>query len=439
MSTSNLFPRGLRATLVILVIIGVVIAVTVVGFFRAYSERHRIMEDVRREGQERVGLVAEAVANLVIGYDYTNLESLAERIVSQEDVQDIVVRNKEGKIMVSRNRALLPGETGLSFQAPVYFGGEQIGQVDMRVSLRRLDKQLAEVYENIVAVQIFFGLFLGLLIYFAASIVIVRPIVKISSRMKSIVNSQEIAPPEKIEVPGHGEIADLAGAFNDLTQKVYNAQQRLREKIDMAGTALMKSNEQLQTRSTELEQRTKELEKAISLVELLAVTDSLTEMRNRRYFDDALAAAFARAQRFQEPLCLMLLDIDKFKQINDTLGHGAGDAVLAELASIIKSRTRETDVAARLGGDEFALLLYRTNKEEARKLAENLLGLVHQNTVKYGDQTIRIELSIGIASIVDAPNSIESLYGSADEALYEAKRRGRNQAVMYPFSMATTS
>ena len=257
-----------------------------------------------------------------------------------------------------------------------------------------------------------------------------RPIRELQAAM-AIVAEGDLEHP--VEARSRDEIGDLTHIFNNLSRNVYEAQQRLREKIDLAGTALMKTNEQLQQRSQELEQRSQDLEKALNLVEKLAVTDSLTDLRNRRYFDDNLATSFARALRFNEPLALLLIDIDYFKNINDTYGHAAGDTILQTLSGIFKSRTRETDISARLGGDEFSFLLYRTNREAGLAFGEELLARTHELEFSFLGQTVKIGLSIGVACNWDDIHSIEALYGAADEALYEAKRRGRNQVVAYPF------
>ena len=427
------FNSGLRLKLVLLVIVGVVTAFTIIGAFRVYAEKQRITEDMKRTGQERAAMVAEAVTNLLIGYDYTNMESLAERIVQQQDVQHIIIRNKEDKVMVSRNKASLPDQANLSFTAPVVFNGDLVGKVDLQVSLARMEAEIAKTYRDIVAEQVFFGLFIGLIIYLGTSRVIVRPISLISQHMKDIMNSREVSSAKVLELSNKDEIGDLARIFNSLNHKIFDAQQRLRDKIDLAGTALMKTNEQLQQRTQELESRTQDLEKALALVEKLAVTDSLTDLRNRRYFDDNLAAAFARSQRFNEPLSLILLDVDNFKHINDSYGHAAGDIVLQTLARTFKSRTRETDILARLGGDEFAFLLYRTGAAEARSFAEKLLALAQEHRFTFHNQEIRVGLSIGVACTQADIHSIEALYGAADEALYEAKRQGRNRTVAYPY------
>lgn len=430
---STYIKSGLRLKLVAMVVIGIVTAFTIFGIFQVQTQKQRIADEMRRAGQERVSMISEAVANLLVGYDYSNMESLAERIVQQQDVQHLIIRNREDKVMVARNKPSLPDQTTLSFSAPVQFSGETIGKVDLQLSLARLETEINRIYLDVFLQQIFFGLFLGLLIYFAASQVIVKPITRISEHMKHILGSKFDTLPEELPLPSRDEIGDLTHIFNNLSRTVYEAQQRLREKIDLAGTALMKTNEQLQHRSQELEQRSQDLEKALNLVEKLAVTDSLTDLRNRRYFDDNLATSFARALRFNEPLALLLIDIDYFKKINDTYGHAAGDTILQTLSGIFKSRTRETDISARLGGDEFAFLLYRTNREIGMTFAEELLARTHELEFTFLGQSVKIGLSIGVACNWDDIHSIEALYGAADEALYEAKRRGRNQVVAYPF------
>ncbi len=413
--------------------IGIVIAFTVIGLFQVQAQKQRISDEMRRSGQERVSMIAEAVANLLIGYDYSNMESLTERIVQQQDVQHLIIRNRESKVMVSRNKPSLPDQTTLSFSAPVLFSGEEIGRVDLQLSLGRLEAEVNRIYLDVVLHQIFFGFFLGLLIYLAASQVIVKPISRIGEHMKQILSSKFDSIPEELAASSRDEIGDLTRIFNNLNRTVFEAQQRLREKIDLAGTALMKTNEQLQQRSLELELRSQDLEKALDLVEKLAVTDSLTDLRNRRYFDDNLAASFARAQRFNEPLSLILIDIDYFKNINDTYGHAAGDTILQTISGLFKSRTREADISARLGGDEFAFLLYRANREESLAFAQALLAKTQQLQFFFHDQMVEIGLSIGVACNWDDIHSIEALYGAADEAMYEAKRRGRGQVVAYPF------
>jgi len=430
---------GLRLKLVVLTVAGVVTAFTLIGGFRVVAEKQRVTAEMKRSGHERVSMIAEAIANLLVGYDYSNMESLAERIVQQRDVQHVIVRNRDDKVMVSRNKPSLPDQASLSFEAPVTFNSETVGKVELQLSLARMEAEIAQTYRHVIVEQLFLGLFVGLIIYFGTSRVIVKPVARLSRHMKEMLNSRDATAATPLELDSRDELGDLSRVFNSLNQKVFEAQQRLREKIDLAGTALMKTNEQLQQRTQELESRTQDLEKALALVEKLAVTDSLTDLRNRRYFDDNLAAAFARSQRFGEPICLILLDVDHFKQINDTHGHAAGDTVLQTLAQAFRSRTRETDIVARLGGDEFAFLLYRASIEDGRVFADSLLALARDLNFGFHGQRVRVTLSIGLACNLNETHSIEALYGAADEALYEAKRRGRDRVVSHPFDSEETA
>lgn len=428
------FPfTGLRLRLVAITLAAVAVAFTLIAGLRIHGETVQLTAEIQRSGEERTALLAEAVANLVVGYDYSNMESLADRLVKQEDVQQVIIRNRDGKVMVERRRPALPGEPFLDFAAPVLFSGERVGSAELRLSLARMHAEIARLYRDVILEEVLFGLFLAFIIYLGASRFIVQPIARLNRHMAQLLEHPEAAGPDVPETRRRDELGALARAFECLLGKVREVQQRLREKIDLAGTALMATNEQLQARTRELESRTRELEKALALLEKLAVTDSLTELRNRRYFDDSLAAAFARAQRFNEPLCLVLADVDHFKQINDSYGHAAGDTVLQKLAAAFRERTRETDVVARLGGDEFAFLLSRTNLDEGRVFAESLLNLAAGLRFSFDGQSLGVSLSIGLTCSDGWAHSVEALYGAADEALYEAKRRGRGQAVAYPF------
>ena len=186
-------------------------------------------------------------------------------------------------------------------------------------------------------------------------------------------------------------------------------------------------------------ERTGALEHALALVEKLAITDALTELHNRRYFDARLSADFSRALRYKEPLALVLLDIDHFKQINDTHGHAAGDALLQNLAAILAKRCRDADMVSRLGGDEFAFVLSHADVEIGSLFAQELLNIVNAHRFEWQGVEIPISLSIGLACASDAVHGTEGLYAAADMALYEAKRGGRNRfAVSHPRTAAQT-
>jgi two-component system cell cycle response regulator len=176
----------------------------------------------------------------------------------------------------------------------------------------------------------------------------------------------------------------------------------------------------------ELKEKNRQLEDVLSKVELLAVTDPLTELYNRRHFGIIIRKEFAGTLRYNSPISCLMIDVDHFKSINDMHGHSAGDIVLKEIAQLIKKCLRKVDTLARWGGEEFALLLPRTKKEDAFIVASRILGTISE--YRFPGVEKEITVSIGIASIPDLSfDTAEKLIDASDIALYEAKRKGRNR------------
>lgn len=160
----------------------------------------------------------------------------------------------------------------------------------------------------------------------------------------------------------------------------------------------------------------------------LMTTDGLTAVHNKRYFLETLERECEQSRRHASPLCVLMLDLDKFKSINDTFGHLAGDAVLMEFARRIQSVTRSGDLVARYGGEEFAALLTRTTLTEGIRIAERIRQATAAEPVKVDDQCIPMTVSIGIACTTErATDSPLDLVAHADEQLYNAKHAGRNR------------
>mgnify|MGYP001765262258 CR=1 FL=1 len=159
----------------------------------------------------------------------------------------------------------------------------------------------------------------------------------------------------------------------------------------------------------------------------LTTVDGLTQVFNRRYFEDAIERELSRSRRYARPLSLVLLDIDYFKKINDTFGHLAGDAVLKEVAGVVRSRTRREDVLARYGGEEFALLLPEIDEKGAVQLAEKVRKLVERHAFEFDGETIPVTVSAGVATVQRKSEEPQELIRRADEKLYESKTAGRNR------------
>jgi len=173
----------------------------------------------------------------------------------------------------------------------------------------------------------------------------------------------------------------------------------------------------------------RELERAYAEVERLAQTDPLTGLANRRHFMEALELEVERTDRYHRPLSLISLDMDHFKEVNDSHGHGAGDDVLREAARVLRSVCRDVDLPARLGGEELALLLPETDAVGARIVAERIRERIAAGThTSPSGESFRVTASLGVATARQESTG-EALLQAADQALYRAKDAGRNQVV----------
>ncbi|MHB9053763.1 MAG: diguanylate cyclase [Thermoleophilia bacterium] len=160
----------------------------------------------------------------------------------------------------------------------------------------------------------------------------------------------------------------------------------------------------------------------------LAITDGLTRLYNHRHFYELLEQEFQRTRRFKTQLSMVMIDIDFFKQINDTYGHQVGDDILMEMSVVIRKQVRDVDILARYGGEEFAILLPQTGLQQARAVAERIRLAVETNEFKIPDGVIRMTISLGITSYPECriDNQTE-LVQTADAAMYEAKKAGKNR------------
>lgn len=161
-------------------------------------------------------------------------------------------------------------------------------------------------------------------------------------------------------------------------------------------------------------------------LEHAALTDGLTGMQNRRYFDDALREYLDEFRRIEKPVGLMILDLDHFKQVNDTHGHDVGDEVLKAVANCLKDMTRYHDVVARLGGEEFAVVTPNMDAELLSKFAERIRKAIAGMSILSGNVRLKITTSVGLA-VWDRKETAEDFFKRADQQLYEAKRQGRNR------------
>ena len=180
----------------------------------------------------------------------------------------------------------------------------------------------------------------------------------------------------------------------------------------------------------EVRERTKDLELANKKLELISKTDELTGLPNRREMNETIANEMGRSARTHKPFCFIFIDIDHFKNINDTYGHACGDIILKAVAQTIRGLLRKYDVFARYGGEEFLTLLPETDLAGAEVVAERFRKQIEKMTVRYADFTIKITITLGVARFDERLGADRSIQ-MADKALYQGKEGGRNRVIVW--------
>ncbi len=220
----------------------------------------------------------------------------------------------------------------------------------------------------------------------------------------------------RAEVRSRTEIGQLGRAFNQMAAELESYTRTLEDRVAQ--------------RTAEAERRQEELEKVNAQLEILARTDLLTGLANRRHVLERLELELGRAHRHRQSLALAMVDIDHFKRVNDTWGHAAGDAVLKTVAETLKRSVRAHDLVGRHGGEEFIVALLEPLPAEVPGVLERLRSEVERTeTVLPDGRKVKVTISCGYAIFADHETTLDGLLSAADKALYRAKHEGRNRVV----------
>ncbi|WP_448546568.1 diguanylate cyclase [Thalassotalea fusca] len=273
--------------------------------------------------------------------------------------------------------------------------------------------------------------FIIIALLISSVVVLVFAIILGRSLTRSVIDMVEVATviaqgdlSKRIDKLSNDELGLLAMAINKMADKLIDANLHLEKRIDDKTSELTITNKKLEKLSEELQKR--------------ALQDGLTQIANRRAFDEAMASEWKRGQRNGATLSLIMLDVDHFKNYNDTLGHPAGDKCLYNIAQLLKSfGQREGDVVARYGGEEFVVLLPNTNQQDCALIAERIRTVIFAAKYSHPDSPINefVTVSIGAGTIIPSDMSSSTLFIQAvDVALYHAKNKGRNRVELAKFS-----
>jgi len=238
---------------------------------------------------------------------------------------------------------------------------------------------------------------------------VIRPLGRFVAASEKVSEGQYNLNDVHLPVQQENEIGLLARTFLHMGNRVHDYQLNLERKIAA---------------------RTQELEKVKKYAETQARTDPLTGLSNRRAFFEFGRLEIEEFKRYGHELTLIMLDIDRFKGINDAYGHAVGDEVLKNIASLLQETTRSSDLAARVGGEEFAILLSHTTIKDGENIAEKLRARMQDLTIKINNLEISFTASFGVAKYTQDCQTIDALLDHADKALYRAKNDGRNRVAV---------
>lgn len=244
----------------------------------------------------------------------------------------------------------------------------------------------------------------------------------ISLKLMSFIDRDRVTIKSIDEIKNLLSKAMEVGEIEGVKQKVVAIADKLESELEMLNSSLDEKNREI----NELREKIKKLEESLREAEVTSKTDYLTKVMNKRGLKEELQRFESIYKRRGISYALLFLDIDQFKNINDTYGHDAGDKVLSSIGTILLKRSRKEDVIGRFGGEEFIVILYGSGLEGAKIYAEHIRAQIETSKFIYKNKRIPVTVSLGIAIREDF-NSMEETLNSADEKMYLAKRNGRNR------------
>ncbi len=427
----------------VLLTAGILLIAMITNAYIQFRDEISTIEEVLTVRAQSLGQVLSSVSiDSLLDYDVKKLNKYVEAVTSQAHVVHAVIVDAEGHSLTTYldlsdthikntlddldnvDSAVIVNELDkipelVSYKVPAMFDDEILAQTIVVLDDSEYVASSFSRFEEKVLSTLFIGLFVGIGIYFVFIVKVLRPVQALSDGANKIANSEF---GNKIQVSGDTELSDLAENFNQMSENI----ELLIADRDSALNDLETLNVDLEKR---VQERTIELQALNVEIARQAMHDPLTELPNRTLLVERLKQNIYLAKRNGKRVAFLMLDLNNFKEVNDTLGHPQGDRLLLDVASRLPTALRQSDTVGRLGGDEFGIVLPDTDSKHAIEVAKKVLDSL-EPSFELDDQILSIGASIGIALYPEHGDDDASLIRYADIAMYDAKG-GRGEPCLY--------
>ena len=428
---------GLRARIVLFVLATVFAAHLGWGVYLSDEQATLLTEDARSHGLDVLRALAAPCSVPLATRHVEDLDSILASFAMEQkwgrlDLLEVAILDAEGMVAAHSDPRIYgtaaEGEFALDAVASLepkserwdspegprlllsypIVSGLRWGTATAVLSLDRVEERLALLKREVLVSGFLLAGAMAAVLYALLAILALRPLRELTDAVRRLsageLDARAPTPPRA------DEIAMLTDGFNEMAEKIQSNTRHLEEQVELRTGALQTANAEL---------------------ERLASTDGLTGLANHRSLHERLAEEVARANRYEQPMSLLMIDVDHFKIYNDTNGHPQGDTVLTKVEAILQERLRASDLAARYGGEEFAVILPSTDATAAALVASKLVQAVRdQPFMGEASQPLgRITISVGGAELTLASETPAQLLVRADARLYEAKSAGRDRVV----------
>ena len=419
----SFFFFGIRQKLLLVLMVVLMSTLTISSLFSLNEEKNRLIEQITNRGSDISRFVSKSLVYSVVGYDYHTIDLLLKEITLSEEVGFAKVTNTKGKLL-SQAGTLVNDKLRMQlFVEDIMLESDKLGELTLGINTDQAHKHIDSQRYRLIQRELMITLFIVFGEFIALSFLIIRPVTLIS---KYLALNDGVSTVAEIPLTTQDEFGQLANQFNKLNKQLSKANHELQNRVDFADKQLRNNVKELKAQKAEL---TKLNEKFLTL----SITDELTSLYNRRYFDEHLATEVELVHRHDHAFGIILLDIDHFKNINDTYGHTNGDKVLQEISSVIKHSIRKTDIACRIGGEEFVIICKQTDKLTATQLAEKIRINIRELVIPIKEYQVSVTISAGVVNLNqnNLNTHADHLYTFADLALYFSKENGRNAVTHY--------